>query len=517
MEQLNQSIEKKNLPNHVTYEKLDSLPEKVLQFGEGNFIRGFVDWMIHQMNKQGLFNGKVVAIQPTPHGKVVPKLNKQDGLYTVALRGFEDGQKVESNEIISSISRGINPYEDWDQVLSLAESKDIEFVFSNTTEAGLTYMEEELSEKSPLSFPGKITAFLYRRFQVFGGDSKAGLVFIPCELVERNGEVLKELVLQYATDWKLASEFIEWVKEYNQFCNTLVDRIVTGFPKDKIEQFNELLGYEDTLLTVGEPYHLFAIDGNEDIARRLPFAQAGLNVKWGDISPYREIKVRLLNGPHTMMFAVGFLSGVNTVQEVMNDKDLRILVEQGVFHEILPTVNMDDSETLSFVRSVFERFLNPFNKHYLVDIGMNAIYKFKSRLLPPLLAYHETNKQLPRAIVFSLAALIVYYRSSERKGNLLVGKRGEEDYEIRDNGEAILACLQAWKIESETDEELKNVVTTILANKQLWDLDLNEITGLTDMVTYDVQRVIRNGMKESVKEIAQQVNSSEIFSPTEKQ
>lgn len=503
MEQLNQSIEKKNLPNHVTYEKLDSLPEKVLQFGEGNFIRGFVDWMIHQMNKQGLFNGKVVAIQPTPHGKVVPKLNKQDGLYTVALRGFEDGQKVESNEIISSISRGINPYEDWDQVLDLAESKDIEFVFSNTTEAGLTYMEEELTEKAPLSFPGKITAFLYRRFQVFSGDSKAGLVFIPCELVERNGEVLKELVLQYATDWKLASEFMEWVKECNQFCNTLVDRIVTGFPKDKIEQFNELLGYEDTLLTVGEPYHLFAIDGSEDIARRLPFDQAGLNVKWGDISPYREIKVRLLNGPHTMMFAVGFLSGVNTVQEVMNDKDLRILVEHGVFHEILPTVNMDDAETLSFVRSVFERFLNPFNKHYLVDIGMNAVYKFKSRLLPILLNYVEKNKKLPNAIVFSLAALIVYYCPTERDGEFLIAKRGSDRYKIRDNQDVLAFFSKAWKEYSESEGDVQKLITKILANKELWGLDLNQVSGLRSMLVSNIRLILRIGMKESLIKVTQ--------------
>ncbi len=292
MKQLNKTIHKDELPATVTCEFQEKLPEKIIQFGEGNFLRGFVDWMVHELNKKGLFNGKIVAIQPTPHGKVVPKLNAQDGLYTLLLRGIENGQVIEKNEIISSISRGINPYSDWDSVLRVAESPEIEFVFSNTTEAGLTYVKEEYNEEqSPLSFPAKVTAFLYRRYKVTNGDPNAGLVLIPCELVEGNGDLLKEIVIKLAHDWSLPPEYIQWVEKYNQFCNSLVDRIVTGYPKDNSDQYHHLLGYEDELLTVGEPYHLFVIDADDDVAERLPFHQAGLKVKWGDVTPYRELKV----------------------------------------------------------------------------------------------------------------------------------------------------------------------------------------------------------------------------------
>jgi tagaturonate reductase len=243
---------------------------------------------------------------------------------------------VERNEIISSVSRGINPYSNWDEVLKVAESSDIQFVFSNTTEAGLTYLEEAYDEqKSPLSFPGKVTAFLYHRYKVMNEKPEAGLVLIPCELVEGNGDVLKELVLRYAKEWNMPKKFITWVNNHNQFCNTLVDRIVTGYPKDNIEEYRDLLGYEDVLLTAGEPYHLFAIEAGEDVAERLPFHQAGLNVKWGPITPHRELKVRLLNGPHTMMFSVCYLAGVDTVLEAMQDPDLSEFVKSGMIEEIL--------------------------------------------------------------------------------------------------------------------------------------------------------------------------------------
>ncbi|ARK29554.1 tagaturonate reductase [Halalkalibacter krulwichiae] len=499
MKQLSRSITAE-LSANVKYEKQDDLPEKIIQFGEGNFLRGFVDWMVHEMNKQGLFNGKVVAIQPTPHGKVVPKLKAQNCLYTLALRGIENGQVVESNEIISSISRAINPYSDWEQVLKVAESKDLEFVFSNTTEAGLTYLEEAYNPtSSPLSFPGKVAAFLYHRYQVMNGSPDAGLVMIPCELVEGNGDVLKELVVRYATDWKLSTDFIQWVEECNQFCNTLVDRIVTGYPKDNIDQYNELLGYEDVLLTAGEPYHMFAIEANEDVSMRLPFDKAGLNVKWGDVTPYRELKVRLLNGPHTMMFAACYLSGVDTVLEAMEDENLSEFIKQGIYEEILPTVKMEDSEKRQFVDSVIERFLNPYNKHYLADIGMNAVYKFKSRLIPSLLDYVKAENSLPRSIVFSLAALFVYYRSDRTEGEFLIGKREADEYTIRDNKEAITAFSNAWNDFDGSESGLENLVSGLLERSDLWGMNLNEIIGLQDMLVAFLSNILQDGMKESVK------------------
>ncbi|WP_088102810.1 tagaturonate reductase [Halalkalibacter urbisdiaboli] len=500
MAQLSKALKKEDISEKVTYE-YQELPEKVIQFGEGNFLRGFVDWMIHEMNKQGLFNGKVVAIQPTPHGKVVPKLNAQDGLYTVALRGIENGQVIEKNEIVSSISRGINPYTDWKEVLKVAESKEIQFMFSNTTEAGLTYQQEDYDgETSPVSFPGKVTAFLYHRYQVMNAAPDAGMVIIPCELVEGNGDLLKEIVLKIAKDWGYPAEFTSWVEEYNQFCNSLVDRIVTGYPKDNIEEFNQLLGYEDVLLTAGEPYHMFAIEAGDDVAERIPFHKAGLNVKWGDVTPFRELKVRLLNGPHTMMFAACYLSGVDTVLEAMEDQDLVAFVKQGLYQEILPTVNMDEAEKNSFVDSVIERFLNPYNRHFLADIGMNAVYKYKSRLIPSLLDYIEAKQQLPRSIVFALAALTVYYRPARRDGEFLVGKRGETEYTIRDNKEAITVFEQVWQ-QFENDNNVNNLVNVVLQQTELWGMDLNTISNLNEMVVDDVESILKVGMKESVKRV----------------
>jgi tagaturonate reductase len=504
MQQLNRSIKEADLPVLVTYEYQENLPEKIIQFGEGNFLRGFVDWMIHDMNKKGLFNGKIVAIQPTPHGKVVPKLKAQDCLYTLALRGIENGQVVESNEIISSISRAINPYSDWDQVLKVAESEDLEFVFSNTTEAGLTYLDEKYDPAdSPLSFPGKVTAFLYHRYQVMNACSDAGVVLIPCELVEGNGDVLKELVIRYARDWNLPVEFISWLEEHNQFCNSLVDRIVTGFPRDNIEEYNDLLGYEDVLLTAGEPYHMFAIEAGEDVAERLPFVQAGLNVKWGDVTPYRELKVRLLNGPHTMMFAACYVSGVDTVLEAMEDETLSDFVKNGINEEILPTVKMDEVEKKQFVDSVIERFLNPYNKHYLSDIGMNAVYKFKSRLIPSLLDYVELNQKLPRSIVFSLAALITYYRADRADGDFLIGKRGEEEYTIRDNKEAITIFSNVWQSFDGTKEGIQGLVTEVLESSELWGLNLNEIESLNELLGTYMSQILEFGMKESLKKLTE--------------
>ncbi|WP_227521982.1 tagaturonate reductase [Bacillus solitudinis] len=501
MKQLSKALRKEDISQHVTYE-FQELPEKVIQFGEGNFLRGFIDWMIHEMNKQGLFNGKVVAIQPTPHGKVVPKLNKQDSLYTVALRGIGNGKVVESNEIISSISRGINPYTDWSEVLKVAESSDIQFMFSNTTEAGLTYSKEEYStESAPLSFPGKVTAFLHHRYKVMNASPDAGMVIIPCELVEGNGDLLKELVIKIANDWELSSEFIQWVESENQFCNTLVDRIVTGYPKDNIEEFQNLLGYEDILLTAGEPYHMFAIEAGEEVAERIPFHKAGLNVKWGDVTPFRELKVRLLNGPHTMMFAACYLSGADTVLEAMEDNDLVAFVKQGLYEEILPTVKMEEAEKNSFVDSVIERFLNPYNRHFLADIGMNAVYKFKSRLIPSLLDYQQLNNKLPRSIIFSLAALIVYYRPDRKEGEFLVGKRGDIEYTIRDNKEAITVFSKVWSQFDNKPESVKTLVEKVLTQSELWGMNLTTIDSLVELVVFDVSNILDLGMKESLKQI----------------
>ncbi|TDL34267.1 tagaturonate reductase [Jeotgalibacillus sp. S-D1] len=482
-------------------ESFDHLPEKVLQIGEGNFLRGFIDWMIQQMNKQQLFNGSVVAVQPTPHGRVLPKLNAQDWLYTTVLRGMQEGEIVDQSEIITSIKRGINPYSDWNEILKTAASEDLEVVVSNTTEAGITYLQEDYSEsESPLSYPGKLAALLYHRYRAFNGDKDAGLIILPCELIEENGKKLKYIVKRVAEDWKFPQEFINWLDAYNIFCDTLVDRIVTGFPKDSYEEFTSRLGYEDQLITVGEPYHMFAIDGDERVQEKLPFHKAGLNVKWGDIEQYREMKVRLLNGPHTLMSSVGFLAGANTVLDVMEDKLLSEFTEQG-FREINPAVMMEQDEKQAFINSVKERFLNPYNKHYLADISMNSIYKFKSRLVPTLKRYVDRNETLPQAIVFSLAALLVFYRPIRRDDKGIIGIRNGEEYATRENDEVVEALATNWSDYDEGKITLAELVFTILQNRAIWDEDLNEINQLNPSVTEYLNEILSNGTKASLQKM----------------
>lgn len=479
------------------------LPEKVVQFGEGNFLRGFVDWMIHQLNKEGLFNGGVVAIQPTPHGKVVPKLNAQDGLYTVVLQGIEEGREVEKYEIISSITRGINPYENWQEVLNLAESKEIEFVFSNTTEAGLTYFDEPYnSNQSPSSFPGKLTAFLHHRFLYTKGDNDSGLTIIPCELVENNGGLLKELVVRYSNTWNLGTDFIDWVNQHNTFCNTLVDRIVPGYPKENIQQFQDVLGYEDRLLGIGEPYHLFAIDGNKSIMEKIPFQKAGLNVKWGDVSPYRQLKVSLLNAPHTSVFSVGFLSGLNTVFEAMKDEEVSEFVKKVIFDEILPVLTFDEKEKADFAHSVIERFSNPFVEHFLGDIGLNAISKYKVRVLPILLQSVQKNGRIPLHISFSMAALIHYYRPLRMiDEEHMIGLRGNEEYTVRDSKEVISTISEAWNTFNETTLGCEQLVQKVLEKEAIWGRDLITMDGLHTAVSRHLENILQLGMRDSLSQI----------------
>jgi tagaturonate reductase len=492
MNRLNkQWLQNGDVPGGAAAIRSFALPEKILQFGEGNFMRGFVDWMVHELNKKGLFHGRVVTVQPTPHGKVVPKLNAQDGLYTLVLRGIEKGQVVDVREVVSSISRGINPYEAWDQVLQVAADPQVTLVFSNTTEAGIRYTPEAYDpERSPLSFPGKLTACLYHRFQAFGGDPASGWSIIPCELIEDNGSLLREIVLRLAEDWKLPEEFRTWVKEHNRFCNTLVDRIVTGYPKDEIDRFRESLGYEDELLTVGEPYHLFAIDGDPVVREQIPFEKAGLNVYWADVRPFRELKVRILNGAHTLMCTAALLAGKQTVLEVMQDPAFASFVTEGIFEEILPAVEREEEEKRAFAETVLDRFRNPFSKHYLTDISLNGVTKFKTRLLPTLKAYVRQNGRLPARLTYSLASLLVYCRGERLEGGQLLGGWGGKEYTVRENEDILRLLYETWKQEPEA----ALAVEAILQNEKIWGESLRVIPGLKEAVIRHVEQMLDHGI-----------------------
>jgi tagaturonate reductase len=483
-------------------ERYSHFPERIIQFGEGNFLRGFVDWMVHELNKKDLFHGRIVAIQPTPYGKVVPKLNAQDGLYTLVLRGIQGDKVVDQAEVICSISRGINPYEQWDEVLKVAESQDIQFVFSNTTEAGLTYVKEEyIPSQSPLSFPGKLTAFLYHRYKHTKGSPESGLAIFPCELVEDNGTLLKKIVLQLSKDWDFPEGFRDWIHQHNRFCNTLVDRIVTGFPKDNIVEFQERLGYVDELITVGEPYHLFAIEADEKISHSIPFDKAGLNVYWADVQPFRELKVRILNGAHTMMFAAAYLSGKNTVLEAMKDEFLQNYIRIGIYQEILPTLAMDDQQKKLFADSVIERFSNPYIKHYLTDIGLNAFIKFKTRVIPTLLDSMKLTNEVPKVTAFSIAALLAYYKASREDGNYLIGQRGDDEYTIRDQAETLQFMKQLWDSYEKKSLKLEDLVHRVLDNEELWGLQLTKLERLPEIVHDHLFKILDSGMEKAIREL----------------
>lgn len=479
------------LTQTVLHGKEHTGEETIVQIGEGNFLRGFLNWMIHQLHKQGVYSGRVVAVQPTPHGKVVPVLNAQDGLFTTILRGKLKGETIDRAELVQSISRGINPYTDWDEVIALARSTSVKWLFSNTTEAGLTYLHEPYNGKeAPLSFPGKTTAFLYERFLAFDGSLTADIVVVPCELVEENGVVLKGLIQRVAKDWELPEAFLSWLDEAVIFCNTLVDRIVTGFPRGEEDKWATRLGYEDHLLTVAEPYHLFVIEAEQMPSERLPFAEAGLNVVWEKTTSYRELKVRLLNGAHTFLFAAGVLAGETTVKGALENQVLRRFLERGLREELMPTVRANQEVKEAYVASVIERFENPYLAHQLTDIGMNAVYKFKTRLLPAL----EAN-QRPQLLLFSLAALLVYMKPIGKEGAFLQGKANGQCYTIRENETTLTILNEAW---GQFDQEEKNVAETVqllLEQEELWGVDLSEhhmqvTTYVEQLLSGEVEHIV---------------------------
>ncbi len=480
----------------------DDLPERVIQFGEGNFLRAFVDWMFHQMNKQNLFNGRVVVVQPIAQG-LVDRLNEQDGLYTLILRGLKDGKPTELKEIISSISRGINPYTQWDEYLKCAENPNIEFVISNTTEAGISYdKNDSLDKKPPISYPGKLTAYLYHRFNHFKGDQTKGMVIIPCELIDRNGDNLKKIILQLSDDWSLPEEFKKWIKDNNIFLNTLVDRVVTGYPKDEIEDILNYLGYEDGLVDTGELFHLWVIEGPKELSERLPFTKAGLNVLWtDDMAPYRTRKVRILNGAHTSSVPAAFLYGLETVGEMMDHEVLGKFARQVIYDEIIPSINLDKNMLTEFADSVVERFQNPYIQHYLISILLNSSSKFKTRVLPSIIEYQQLYSKLPEKLTFSLAALISVYKDGKVEGSEMKARRDKGEFIMKDDLWALEFFEKTWSEFDGSKEAAKKVAETVLANSKMWEQDLNNIDGLTDKVADYLYQITNDGIKATVERL----------------
>ena len=476
-------------------------PERVLQFGEGNFLRAFVDWMINALNVQGQFNGSVVVVQPITQG-LITQLNAQDGLYTLLLRGMQDGQVIDQREIITAISRGINPYSDWSAFLATAENPAMRFIVSNTTEAGIAFVaESQPIDNCPTSFPAKVTAWLYARYQYFHGSVDAGMVIIPCELIDRNGDTLRKCVAQYVQTWQLDDCFATWVQTSCVFLNTLVDRIVTGYPREEVAALTTELGYEDQLLDTGEIFHLWVIEGDSRLRKELPFHTIGLNVLWTDkLEPYRTRKVRILNGAHTMTVLAAFLAGKESVRESVEDPVINAYMRKGLFTEIIPLLDLPENEKTQFAESVLERFCNPFIKHQLLSIALNSVSKFAVRVLPSLQVYIEKQAKVPEVLSFSLAALLAFYHSAYEEDGVIYGLRDGHSYPIRDDAAILKVFSAAWAA-CTVEGDLHALCQTILSQITWWGSDLTRLPGLLDTVVIHLNMIQSLGMMHALHNI----------------
>jgi tagaturonate reductase len=464
-------------------ENKPELPVKILQFGEGNFLRAFVDWMIHKANEAGEMNHGVVPVQPIARG-MAEMINKQDGLYHVYLEGIKDKQAIKEVTLVKSIQKAINPYEDYTAYRELFLSPGLEMVISNTTEAGIRYEEgDDLIATPPKSFPAKVTALLYQRFKKFAGAKNKGLLFIACELIEDNGSTLKEYVLKHAEYNHLGSDFIDWIKKANYFYDTLVDRIVPGFPHETINEIKEEIGFNDHLVVKGEYFHVWAIGGDPVIKEKLPLDKAGLNVLFmDDIKPFRAKKVRILNGSHTAMVPIALQLGWTTVKEAFNDPLVEKFINKMVNEEVLPVIPENPEELKKFAGKILERFYNPYIKHYLKDISLNSLSKWETRNFPTLKDNVEKRNNEARLTTFSFAALLVLYSG-----------KSEVVFTPNDTPEFVEFIQKTFD-----KEKIDSWVKGIINNKNLWVEDLSALPHFADNVVKDVQFILQKGMKESL-------------------
>lgn len=456
--------------------KNGSYPIKVVQFGEGNFLRAFVDWMFDIANEKGVFGGSIAIVKPISFGNL-DAFREQDNLYTVILRGKENGKVVNDSRIITSVSKALDCQDDYDEYMALARLDTLRFVVSNTTEAGIVLDENDHFEDLPNTYPGKLTKFLFERYTAFSGDKDKGLIILPVELIENNGGKLKEYVMALAKTWQLPQAFIHWIDESNVFCSTLVDRIVTGYPRGYVDKIWEELGYEDKLVDIGEPFALWVIESEKDISGELPLDKIGLPVVFTDNQkPYRERKVRVLNGAHTSSVLAGYLYGLDIVRDCMYDDVMGKFIRKVVTEEIVPQVNLPIEEVKAFANSVFERFENPFIDHALLSISLNSVSKWKARVLPSFKDYHQNNGGLPKLITFSFAALLAFYSSNDLREDGLYAKRPNGDeYVIHDDR----AVLEFFAQNSGKPDFIKNVCK----NTAFWGEDLTRYEGFADTVS----------------------------------
>ncbi|HPU63291.1 MAG TPA: tagaturonate reductase [Mobilitalea sp.] len=471
-------------------------PVKILQFGEGNFLRGFVDYMIDIANETEVFNGNIAIIKPIPYGSL-EVFERQECQYTVSLRGLENGEPKVVNRIIKSVSDALGAYEDYDSYMAYAKLDTLRFIVSNTTEAGIVYDDtDSFEDMPPKSFPGKLTKFLYERYKHFNGDKNKGLIMLPCELIENNGNTLKNCIIKYSKKWALGKNFTDWIETSCVFCNTLVDRIITGYPKEEAEKIWQEAGYKDELIVTGELFALWVIESDRDISGELPLDKANLPVIFTDnLQPYRERKVRILNGAHTGMVAASFLAGNDTVKEAMDDVSVRKFVLSLIFDEIIPTLTLPRNELEDFAYKVIERFKNPYIKHALLSISLNSVSKWKTRCLPSFRDYYRINGKLPACLTFSLAALISLYRGEMTDKDALTGYRNGTEYKIMDDEKVLMYFNGSLKKDNRTLAE------GFLKNKEFLGEDMTKYPGLTDAVAEHLDNIQSLGMRKALEKV----------------
>ena len=468
-------------------------PVKVVQFGEGNFLRGFVDYMIDIANEKELFDGSIVLIKPIEFGNL-ENFHKQDCQYTVSLRGRVNGEPTILNRQITSVKDAVDSYNEYDKYMNLATIDTLRFVVSNTTEAGIVFDNSDKFESAPpKTFPGKLTKFLYHRFETFNGDIEKGLVMLPVELIDDNGIMLKKCVMQFIELWNLGEEFKNWVENACVFTSTLVDRIITGYPKATEEEEWKKLGYEDRIMVTGEPFALWVIESEKDISKELPLPDAGLPVIFTDNQkPYKQRKVRILNGAHTSFVLASFLCGNDIVKESMDDDDIRNFMNNTLFEEVIPTLTLPKQDLEEFAAAVIDRFNNPYVKHALLAISLNSVSKWRARCMPSFLGYIDKFGKLPARLTFSLAALMAFYQGDEIRDGALIGTRNGEEYRIMDD----TAVMEFFR--NNCKKETSEFVKAFLARSDFFGQDLNEIEGLTDTLVAHLNDIKENGMRSAL-------------------
>ena len=489
MELLNYEVlEKSGYDGYI----LKDAPEKVMQFGEGNFLRAFVDYWFDVSNEKAGWNGKCVLVQPIKPG-LAEMINKQEGLYTLYLRGRENGEKVDRKRVISSVSRCLNPYteEGYKAMMELAVSDDLEYIVSNTTEAGIVYDPScQLEDKPANSFPGKLTQVLYERYKA----GKGGLVILSCELIDNNGKELLKCVNQYIDQWGLDDGFRKYVNEDCTFCSTLVDRIVPGRIRDaeEVARLEEINGYSDPLLVVGEVFGVWNIEGPAWLEEKLPFKKAGVNcIVVPDVTPYKKRKVRILNGAHTGFVLGAYLAGFNIVRECMENSTVLGFMNKMLYDEVIPTLTLDKNDLMNFAKAVQDRFNNPFVNHELMSISLNSTSKWRARCFPSFAEYVEKYGKLPACLTTSFAAYLAFYSSNIQEltdAGLVCKDPQGRTYTISDD---------RWVLEfyyDHKDDDAAALTHAVMTNEQMWGEDLTKIEGFEAAVAADLEKIRKDGV-----------------------